>query len=79
MNTERTLTFIYFTLGIFMGVVSLFLDVSIIVGVAAILYAVSFFVFRKMARDKKTSWYITNTLVTFILVWLVTWIFIYNL
>lgn len=80
MSAERKLTLIYFVLGVGMGILSAYLDVMLSIGIGAGLYAVSFFVAKRFAGDnKKLSWYVLNTLLTFVLVWLVTWIFLFNL
>ena len=80
MNIERRLALIYSVLGFGMGILSIYFAsvISLIIGVGV--YIVSFFAVKKFVRDnKKFSWYVLNTLVTFVLVWLVTWIFLFNL
>lgn len=80
MSAERMLTMIYFVLGIAMGILSNRLDVMLSVVIGVILYVGSFFAVKFFVSEKKKfSWYVLNTLLTFILVWLVTWIFIFNL
>lgn len=80
MNAERKLTLIYFVLGIGTGVLSTYLSAMLSVGIGIALYASSFFIVKRLVSEKKKfSWYILNTLLTFILVWLVTWIFLFNL
>lgn len=80
MNAERMLTLIYFALGIAMGILSNYLSTMLSVGIGAVLYIVSFFVVKQfVGGEKKFSWYVLNTLLTFVLVWLVTWIFLFNL
>ena len=80
MNIERTLTLIYLVLGISIGILSVYLTTMISLVAGAALYIVSFFIIRIFAdKKKKFSWYILNTLLTFILVWMVTWIFVFNL
>lgn len=80
MNPERKLTLIYFVLGIAMGVLSTYLNVMLSVGIGVVLYLISFFIAKKFTgENKKFSWYVLNTLLTFVLVWMVTWIFLFNL
>ncbi len=80
MNAERTLTMIYFVLGIAMGILSTRLDVMLAIGIGTLLYVGSFFAVKLFVNEKKKfSWYVLNTLLTFVLVWLVTWIFLFNL
>ena len=80
MSAERKLTLIYFVLGIAMGVLSTYLAAMLSVGIGAVLYVISFFIAKKITgENKKFSWYLLNTLLTFVLVWMVTWIFLFNL
>ena len=80
MTVERKLTFIYFVLGLGMGLLSIYLSsiISLVIGIA--IYLITFFVTKRIiAKDKNFTWYLINTLLTFALVWLITWIFIFNL
>lgn len=80
MNAERKLTLIYFILGIGMGGLSVYLNAMISLGIGVVLYIISFFIVKVYLREnKKFAWYVLNTLMTFILVWLVTWVFLFNL
>ncbi|MEK6909600.1 MAG: hypothetical protein AABW61_00825 [Candidatus Aenigmatarchaeota archaeon] len=80
MNAERKLALIYFVLGIAMGILSPYLNVMLSVGIGVVLYVISFFIAKKFTgENKKFSWYVLNTLLTFVLVWMVTWIFLFNL
>lgn len=81
MNAERKLTLIYFILGILMGIVPKFVNNSmLIIAVGVGLFTISFFVVRQFIKEnKKLTWYLLNTAVTFVLVWLVTWIFVFNM
>ena len=80
MNAERKLALIYFVLGIAMGILSPYLNVMLSVGIGVVLYVISFFIAKKITgENKKFSWYVLNTLLTFVLVWMVTWIFLFNL
>ena len=80
MNGERKLALIYFVLGIGMGILSTYLSVMLSAGIGVALYLVSFFLVKMyLGEQKKFLWYVLNTLLTFVLVWLVTWIFLFNL
>lgn len=80
MGAERSLTLIYLVLGIVTGVLSNYWNMTISIAVGIVLYLASFFIIRQIATErKKFSWYVLNTLLTFVLVWLVTWIFLFNL
>lgn len=80
MNAERTLTLIYFVLGIVMGILSNYLSTTITLIAGVGLYVISLFVTRQFIGEKrKLSLFVLNTLLTFVLIWIVTWIFISNL
>ncbi|MBI2545095.1 MAG: hypothetical protein HYW22_00650 [Candidatus Aenigmarchaeota archaeon] len=79
MDNDRKLTIIYFILGVLVALVSVYIDTMIEVGLALVLYGISYFVTRKFIEVKKTSVFLTTTAVTYFLVWLVAWILVYNL
>lgn len=80
MNSERFLALIYFGLGLIMGFLSLKISTMLSLGIGVVVYLVSFFAVRQFVGGKqKLSWYVLNTLLTFILVWMVTWVFLFNL
>lgn len=80
MDNERKLNLIYFVLGFATGIASNYLNGWIPLGLAVATYLISFaLIKRNILEKKKLSWYISNTLFTFLLVWIVTWIFVYNL
>ncbi|MBU5537535.1 MAG: hypothetical protein QW818_03475 [Candidatus Aenigmatarchaeota archaeon] len=80
MNTERVLTLIYFILGVVMGILSNYLNLIFSLSAGVVLYIISFFITKMFVdRRKKFSWFVLNTLVTFVLIWFVTWIFVFNL
>ncbi len=74
MDNDRKLTLIYFVLGVIAAAISLYVDSLIALSAAVIIYLVSLLPVRKLIEVKKTSVFLTTTLVTFILVWLVVWI-----
>ncbi len=80
MNIERTLNLTYLILGLAMGFLSFYLkDNMLSLGIGIAVYGATFFVLRRfVGKDKPVHWYIANTLLTFALIWLITWIFIYN-
>jgi membrane associated rhomboid family serine protease len=80
MNLEQKLTIIYTFLGIAAGFLSAILSSMLysIISAAAI-YLVSFIFLVRFLRHKKTIWLISNSLVAFALIWLVTWILVFNL
>ena len=79
MNLVQILTFIYMVLGIAAGFVSNFFDNRLIaVLISFLIYMVSYVILIKAVAYKKRAWLVANSLITFILVWLVVWIFLFN-
>lgn len=79
MKLMRILTLIYTGLGIVAGFISnIFEDRLIAVLSALLIYMISYVILVLSARSKKRSWLMVNSLITFILVWLVVWIFLFN-
>ncbi len=80
MNSEKLINFAYFVLGIVIGVASSYLKGVSPFALGAAVYLISFGLMKIMNHEKKKlSWYLTNSLLTYALVWVVTWIFVYNL
>lgn len=79
MKLLRVLTLIYIGLGIAAGYVSnLIQNRTIAILSAFLIYMVSYIVLVILVRHKKKHWLVSNSLITFILVWLVVWIFLFN-
>lgn len=79
MNLVQILTLIYIGLGIAAGYVSNFFDNRLLsVLISFLIYMVAYVILIKAVAYKKRSWLVTNSLITFILVWLVVWIFLFN-
>lgn len=79
-NLEQKLTTLFFMLGLAAGIISNYVsNIFITIGIGAAIYVVTFAVLANKVKSKKLKWLIANTLGTFILVWLVVWIFIFNL
>lgn len=79
-SLEQKLAVLFFILGVVAGFASNYLAnllFSLAAGVA--IYAASFSVLAGKIKSKKTKWLVTNSLVTFVLVWLVVWIFLFNM
>lgn len=80
MNSERTLTLIYLVLGIIAGVLSSRMNAGLAIFLALVIYGVSFTLVKNIVKEeKKFTWYLMNTGITFVLVWLVVWILLFNL
>ncbi|MBI2084596.1 MAG: hypothetical protein HYT70_03220 [Candidatus Aenigmarchaeota archaeon] len=79
LNTERKLALIYLVLAVAMGLASRYLDTGAAVLSAVVLYSLSMPLIRKLLKERvKTAWYVANTLITYILVWLIVWILAFN-
>jgi hypothetical protein len=79
MNTEQKLTLIYMAFGIGAGFLSKFLGVllpAMMVPIA--LYIGSFFLLKKKIKTRSSKWLLTNSVITYALVWQVTWIMLFN-
>ena len=83
MKIEKSLILIYLGVGIVLGYLSSYfskssnLIVSVLLPIA--IYSLTFPILIKFIKHKKRQWLFTNSFVTFILVWLVAWIFFFNL
>lgn len=84
MKIERTILFVFLALGILLGFASNYFTKtlnSFILALIAplVVYLVAQAPFMKLVKDKKKRWIFYNSFLTFFLVWLVVWIFLYNL
>ncbi len=79
MNLVQILTLVYIGVGIAAGYISNFFDNRLLaVLISFLIYMVSYVVLIKAVAYKKRGWLVANSLITFILVWLVVWIFLFN-
>jgi hypothetical protein len=80
MNLDQKLTIIYTAIGIVCGALSnLFNNLIFALVIPLIVYAISFVFFARLIKNKKPLWILSNTIFIFILVWVVTWIFLFNI
>lgn len=79
MNLEQKLTIVYSIIGIASGFVSNFFTLLYAVSIPLVAYSISFVFLVRLIKHKKILWLLSNSFITFVLVWLVAWIFIYNL
>jgi len=62
-----------------MGIVSRYLDTALAVLLAAMVYAVSVPITKRWVKErKKMVWHVINTVITFVLMWLIVWILAFN-
>jgi membrane associated rhomboid family serine protease len=82
MKLEQKLVLIYLAIGIVMGVLSNYLyekmGLAVAVAVPLVIYAISIAAFLNIVKDRKVKSVVINSFVTFILFWLVIWIFLFN-
>lgn len=79
MKLEQILALAYLVLGVASGFISNFLgNITLGLAVPLVIYAISFGILVKLISYKKKNWLVVNSLITFILVWLVVWIFLFN-
>ena len=79
MNLVQILTLAYIGLGIAAGYISNLFDSRLMsVLVSILIYMVSYVILIKAIPYKKSGWLAANSLITFVLVWLVVWIFLFN-
>jgi Mn2+/Fe2+ NRAMP family transporter len=84
MRIEQFIVLGYLFLGVSIGFVSNYFTknnsaLTFALTFPLFLYFVSLFPLLKFVRQKKKTWLFYNTFITFILVWLVVWILLYNL
>lgn len=83
---EQKIILIYTGLGVGVGLISNFfthaaspyqnLATALLMPLA--IYFISLTTLLKTIRQTKTKWLVYNSFVTFVLVWLIAWIFLYN-
>jgi hypothetical protein len=84
MKVEQFITLGYLILGISLGILSNHLikngyNLSFALIFPLIAYFISLFPLFKVVKQKKKTWLFYNSFVTFILIWFLTWILLYNL
>lgn len=79
MKVEQNIGIIFAIVGIAMGLFSNFIGIiflAFIIPIAA--YVGSIFASSKMFKEKKIKWIVMHSIGTFVLVWMITWIFVFN-
>ncbi len=79
---EQKIVFVYSVIGLVCGFVSSIFtssNMSYALLVPLGIYAVATALLLKMTKEHKTSTVVSNSLVTFLLVWMLVWVFLYNL
>jgi uncharacterized membrane protein (DUF485 family) len=79
MKPEQFLGIISAVVGVAMGMLSVILaNIYISVSVSVVAYGGAIFLFTRMMSEKKIKWIVTHSVGTFVLTWLVSWIFLFN-
>lgn len=78
MKLEQKINLAYVGLGIASGFISNIFPgiLSFVIPIVAYVASV-FFIFKKI-KGKKKLWYVSNTLLSFLLIWLLIWILLFN-
>jgi hypothetical protein len=84
VRIERTILFVFLALGILVGFISNYLIKSLNSLTLALLTPLVFYLiaqspFMRFVKDKKKRWIFYNSFLTFFLIWIVVWIFLYNI
>ena len=84
MKVDQVIVSAYLVLGIALGFVSNYFNKSL--GSVLLAFVVPFVVYVisvgplfKFVKQKKKNWLIKNSLITFILVWIIVWIIAHNM
>ncbi len=80
MNLEKILTTIFLVFGIFSGVISnYFTNLTLSVSIPLLIYFVIQILLMRFYNIKRLKKLIYTNFMTFVLIWLVTWILLFNL
>jgi len=83
MKLEQKIVLIYLVIGMVMGVLSnyLFASMGLLVAIITpfVVYAVTIAALLNIVKERKVKTVVLNSFVTFILFWLVVWIFLFNI
>jgi len=84
MKIDKIIVALYLFLGIFFGYISNYFNkimsnLTLALLVPVLLYVVSQPILIKFVKEKKRTWLISNSFITFVLVWLIVWILLHNL
>jgi undecaprenyl pyrophosphate phosphatase UppP len=79
MKIEQTLTILYAILGVFTGVISNALhDALLGIVFSAVVYLISVLLLVKFVKSKRMKFFVYESIVTFLLVWILVWAFLYT-
>jgi membrane glycosyltransferase len=80
LNVTRTSMGIHTVLGIIAGYVSIWLEnVLFAAGAAIVILIITGYVTEMIVKKKGIKWWLTNGGVLYLLVWIVSWVYLFNL
>lgn len=82
MKVDQKIILVYLIVGIVLGCFSYYFSINSNLILACLFPLAIFCLFLlplfKLVREKKKKWLIWNSLVTFLLVWILVWLTLYN-
>lgn len=80
-NPDQTITLVFTAIGILAGAVSYYLSNTVILALVlpVPIYATTLSILTRLVKEKKVKQMVYSSSVTFVLIWLLVWIFLYNL
>lgn len=80
MKPEQKSAIIFTIFGAAMGAFSTYIGILVLSFAVPIAgYIAMLFLMSRIETSKKMKWIVTNSIMSFLLVWLVSWIFIFNI
>ncbi len=80
MKTDQIVVLVFLILGAVSGVISAYIKNTALAGlVPLVLYAAANVLFTKFIKSKRLKLIFLNSFATFFPVWLIVWIFLFNL
>ena len=77
MKIERIVILVFTVLGLFAGIISSNLDLIFAVPASLAILLTPFLLMLRFFSGKKSKWFIQNSIITFVLVWLMVWVLLY--
>lgn len=83
MKIDQKIVLIYLILGIILGYFSYYFSINSNLLIALIfpfvIFCIALFPLFKLVREKKKKWLIWNSFITFVLVWILVWLTLFNM
>ena len=79
INTTRVSMGVHTVMGIIAGYASMFFEALYSAGLAILILVITGYMTEFILKKKGIKWWMSNGGVLYILVWLVTWVFLFNL